>query len=1120
MSALGGAYDPLRPGALEAALQAVSMRSKSGDGRTGGPFSVVLLSKRTLRRIIQVDREWSGLGTRIPHRKSYVISRERLLALVREGEVHEEYYPDLSPLAVVLPRADPERLATAPSGQILSEHWRLIFHAQLHIALDHLQAEGKLTSVDIRNRIHQLGQAEFDEATRVLTQENYLLPPIDSFSIYSEFASVYLELETFNPRLLSSYFPGLRDARAVNAVLALDLDKEALLERTRPPGAPEPVQLVPVAAGRRCQHMLLAANDAAVIGNDVRTTQLLTQVSHLVESPYADALRTRAEAYLARLVQRLAPALHLDEKGIQAWNTALAPLMEPAARGAWGTTIRFLYDLQKVGVDHSKGVYAVDLGGWILTLGRRPLRRELPYQRDVLVLKHLRKATGRLAGVRVREEERAAISGLLRTATDEKERRLRESCRKPVEDVLDSVGFSATNYPERVARHKVVAEFLDGITSRGYATMSDLRDIISANQLKLPDIAGLADYYRGNRLLAADALLQDRLDGIYHPGEIYLRFLQQASALAFGTEFGRFFSSYIALPLLGSVVSVLSVEEVLGKVLGLHLPEMGTATYLLLAVFIGCLVHLPRFRRGVVSFFKGLWHLIHFVVVRVPALILQLEPIATILKSRFYQELRRRLVKLVVISGVAYAIAEGRGITGNALGMCVVGSLVLTELFLRSRWGEQLEDYIADSFAYGWTWVSADILPGLFRFVTDLFHRFLEAVERFLYAVDTWLRFRTGESNVTLAVKAVVGLLWGILAYILRFCVNLLIEPQINPIKHFPVVTVSHKMLLPMVPHLANIIHATFAIDIIAARSAAFTFLGSIPGIFGFLVWELKANWYLYAANRTRVLSPLAIGSHGETMLRLMKPGFHSGTLPKLYARLRQAEVDGDKAKVHTQREGLHHVGIAIRNVVERELIQLLRDSPGWGLKNLSLAGMELDSNRIAVRLACPEAGPEPLVLLFEEQSGRVLASIPARGWLPGVSPRQVRTFAAALLGFYQLMGVNMTRERLAAALSGLPYDLTEGGLVVWPVPNEPTAILYDLEGISELPTRVLEGQRVPVPSLLGRDIFLTPEGVPWERWVAFWDEDAAGAEPTLTFGDGCAVLPEASGVRAKQNDQ
>ena len=45
-----------------------------------------------------------------------------------------------------------------------------------------------------------------------------------------------------------------------------------------------------------------------------------------------------------------------------------------------------------------------------------------------------------------------------------------------------------------------------------------------------------------------------------------------------------------------------------------------------------------------------------------------------------------------------------------------------------------------------------------------------------------------------------------------------------------------------------------------------------IPGIFGFLAWELKENWKLYRANRPKTLRPVQVGSHGESLARLIAP--------------------------------------------------------------------------------------------------------------------------------------------------------------------------------------------------------------------------------------------------------
>ena len=64
-------------------------------------------------------------------------------------------------------------------------------------------------------------------------------------------------------------------------------------------------------------------------------------------------------------------------------------------------------------------------------------------------------------------------------------------------------------------------------------------------------------------------------------------------------------------------------------------------------------------------------------------------------------------------------------------------------------------------------------------------------------------RFREGQSRGLLAVKAVLGLFWSIVTYAVRIYLNLLVEPQLNPIKHFPVVTVAAKIMLPfaLIPH-------------------------------------------------------------------------------------------------------------------------------------------------------------------------------------------------------------------------------------------------------------------------------------------------------------------------------
>src|SRR5262249_4884232 len=144
-----------------------------------------------------------------------------------------------------------------------------------------------------------------------------------------------------------------------------------------------------------------------------------------------------------------------------------------------------------------------------------------------------------------------------------------------------------------------------------------------------------------------------------------------------------------------------------------------------------------------------------------------------------------------------------------------------------------------------------------------------------------------------------------------------------------------------------------------------------LPGLAGFLVWELKENWKLYAATRSPNLRPEVIGHHGETMVRFLRPGFHSGTLPKLYADLRPSERPSHRRRswraARKQREALQHVEERIQHFFERELLVLLRSTKGWGGERILVGTVVTGSNRVRVELACPQLGADPLEVAFEE---------------------------------------------------------------------------------------------------------------------------------------------------------
>ncbi len=307
-----------------------------------------------------------------------------------------------------------------------------------------------------------------------------------------------------------------------------------------------------------------------------------------------------------------------------------------------------------------------------------------------------------------------------------------------------------------------------------------------------------------------------------------------------------------------------------------------------------------------------------------------------------------------------------------------------------------------------------NVLPGVFRLVMSAFERVLEGVERLIYAVDEWLRFRAGQSQGRLAVKAVLGLVWAVVAYVVRICVVILIEPQVNPIKHFPVVTVSHKVLLSFSPPLMKV-SSVLLTPLIGHWAANLVFAATLlllPGVFGFLVWELKANWRLYEANRPEDLGPVAVGGHGETVAGLLRPGLHSGVLPKLYAKLRRAERrTRGGGRVQGKLDALHHDEAAVRRFVDRELAATLRESRALGVTGpgpgVAAGEIRLATNRIRVELSRGDGRSPGLWFDLVECQGRLCGGVARPGWLDGLDEKGRHALELAFAGFFKISGVD-----------------------------------------------------------------------------------------------------------------
>jgi hypothetical protein len=1088
--------------------------------------SALLVPPRILRRVIKRARSLGGMGLQVPHRKSLVIGRKALLGIATPGELGVPGAHELPETVILLAEMDADRVARLPAEEVLRRYWRLLFHGRVHAELERRRAAGLLGEVDVRQRAVGIGRADLDAAAAVLRQENLLLPPGDLDTVYEEFAAIYLELCYFEPQRLDQYFP-LTRRQAIEGVLAQDVDAAALLARTRPEGASGPApaenhagdvaEAYPLAdaavarGGGSFVRMVAAAARSRRRGNLVRAAIRSERAARAGSEAEAAAARRSAAADLEHLATRLHRALDLTPSQTAALEKILLALVGPAAGALWTSEGRLLYDLQKVCLDDEREVYAVDVVEWVVRGFRTPLRRHLPHQRTVLVLKHLRQAVRRLPAVLLSTELRAELHELLHEAVHRFENRLRDRFRPATRAALDAVGVVGRNRAEAVARAKLVEELLDRVVERDLLTMSDLRDAVARNRVKLQDLRGPDEFLLGDKLIRANRALARHLDGVYHRGEIYLRWLQRLSSAAFGTRVGRALTLFLVLPFGGAFMILEGYKAVLHELPGHHARHTHDATWLgghlygeivptaVLGVFLLAVLHSSWFRRLLLDVLSALRDACHALFVALPTFLARLPIVRRVLQSRVFVWLYALVLRpLFVTSPVALGLyvadfSPVRVLSGSAV------AFLASCLLLNSPFGMHVEEALTDQFVRAWQLVGRDLLPGLYYLVVGVFRSLMEGLERLLYAVDEWFRFRTGDSKLSATVKPVLGLAWFVVAYSVRAIINLFVEPTFNPIKHFPVVTVAAKLLFPFIPVLAPQITAATApvLGLWLAGLVAAAVLFFIPGFAGFLVWELKENWRLYEANQPATLRPLVVGAHGETVRRLLRPGFHSGTVPKTFAKLRRA----NGAKARKREEDLHHVARAVERFLDRDFLAMLEHSPLWGSTlRLRCGEVRPGTNRIRFELRCRDLADPPMCFDVDYEGGYLLAGVTQAGWIPRLSPPQRRVLADALAGFYRLAGVDMVREEVAKLLpAGASFAATEAGLSVWSADcrNE---FLHPLS------------QRGNTPPTVGcvdvdvQQMLLSERPIRWVDWAACLQADGARRP-----GDTCAadaILP------------
>ncbi len=1101
--------------------------------------AAVLVPPRILRRVLQGEFKVPHLLVQVPHERGYFFDRQVLFRYVEQDELGLEPERMLPPLVILLTRPSAEQLQALGRDAALLRYWRLLFHARVHVALHQRHLEGRLTPADIRSRIEQIGRTEFDEIRTVLQQENYLLPPTDDLSLYIEFAAVYLELRYFRTNLRATYFPAIRDFPAIDQLLAQDLEADALFTQTRLVGAPAPVIRTDTSSDESHDYywrLMRHAQRAGREGDTVRAAILRTKAARVAPPPLTQKTHVDALADLEYLTLHLQDALKFSPEKAQEWLQVLPALLDKADQGNWPVEAKLLYDLQKVCSEHERKLYALDFVEWALSAGRRPIKRPLSSLEIVRTTKHLRSAAQRLTMARVSDEDRQRLAKLLQSALHDSGERLRERFRPILQGAFYDVGLTAASPPEQVALQKMIEELLDRITENGFFTFSDLRDTLSRNQLKLADLADPHSFWLGDPLLRLDRRLANLMEGVYRPGEFYLRWLESCSSLFFGTASGRFFTLNVVVPFGGALALLLALQIIVGEYLSPPTTSAATTAaaeparwapglpaygFLPLGIFLLALIHVRALREFFVEAGRRAYRFLRRMFYEVPAELWQLPWLQRLLRSwpalLFYWYLFWPLV----ILGVLWL--NWRQFFGQA--PVAVLTFVLAFLFFNSRFGAAISEAFLEMLVLIYGWLRFEVLQGLVRWVNYFFKQITLTLEYVLYTVDEWLRFRSDESQLTMVLRAVGAFLWFPVGYLIRLYFVVLIEPSINPLK-LPISSLAFKflLLLPVYQQALNPgaqqqwlkDHAGWGAG--PAVLSTFTILiptfWLLPSAVAFFIWEMQENWRLFRANRATSLRRVSVGRHGETILQLLKPGFHSGTIPKLFAHLRAAErsayLTGNWRSARTHRQALHEVARLVQLFVEREFITLLQQSPSWENQPIQVEQIVLSCNRIRVQIGHAGFPQEPVSLAFEERSGWLMGSLQEPGWLKHLPARRLQVMTSALAGLYKIAGVDFVREQLAAVLapSALAYDITDHQLIIHTDHQPKDAIAYDLQDkhdqLRPLHQNGVEAKDTPV--LDARRLFFSRVPLTWQQWVECWQTDRTGQGPCCLLSGGITL--------------
>ncbi len=728
---------------------------------------------------------------------------------------------------------------------------------------------------------------------------------------------------------------------------------------------------------------------------------------------------------------------------------------------------RLMHDLRRACLDVERPLERGDVLRFVLSLGRRPLVQPLPHLGPVRVVRHLARARGRTTD--------PALGDALDAAITRHEEALRARLRPILRSAL-TPAVQVASIVEEVALTKTIEELLDRLITKGRLDFPTLRDGVSRNHAKLADLR--ARDVVSDPLLVADKLLADGIGGVHRRGEVYRRALHRASALAFGTPLGRIVTRFALIPVIGAYALIEALQHTVGLVV--HLDLMHPIAFVATALFIGGLVNSAPVRKVTRAAIDAIGRGLRAVFVSLPRW-LAARPF---FKTVGWRLVARWLIEPALLAApISIPILLFSDLPPPWLITLALAPYAAAIALINSALGLRLEEATTDAIVRIRRVITEDLLPGLIGWVLAVFRALLDGFERALYAVDERFRVRAGTRQRWVVLVAFLAMPWRVVSYIARLYMNLSLEPKVNPVKHFPAVTIGHKLIVPVSLSLAASLEPSLGAT--AANTIATVVLFVVPGFFGFLAWELKENWRLYDRNRPTTLRPVVVGSHGESVRRLLRPGFHSGTLPKLFAKLRRT-IRHRPGPGASARSPTSPPGATTSSTTSGRSSNATCSRSGRAPSCTSFA-------KTTKRLPSPSRWPPSSSL----QIGSGCASATARPSpsrsSPATSPdrsSRLRTATATRPPSSPSRACTVWRPSTSSAnrsprsIAGAPYAIDARGLVVWPGPGYANEVVRDLAPFATT-------------------------SIAWSDWVAAWQQ---------AMGSPSGLLPEATADQRGEN--